>query len=159
MPTIWSLVNQSGLTCQIIHDHSQHVNSYLKNKVNLIVTSPPYADARKKHYESIVPDQYPEWFMQFHQAFWQVLRPHGSMIINIKDKIVQGVRHRYVWRTVDELNRLGWQSIDDYIWHKKNSMPGRWSTRLRDGWEYVFHLAKDVHPCFYQNQVKIPVAL
>ena len=30
--------------------------------VNLVVTSPPYADARKKIYGGVHPDKYIEWF-------------------------------------------------------------------------------------------------
>ena len=30
---------------------------------DLIVTSPPYADARRSHYDSIHPDKYDEWFV------------------------------------------------------------------------------------------------
>lgn len=154
----WLLINDAGFTCRIIHAHSQEAYYYLPYKVDLIVTSPPYADARRSHYESIDPDQYPAWFTQFHVMLWEILKPEGSFVLNIKDKVVDGVRNHYVWRTIEALNQLGWQCIDDYIWHKKTSMPGHWPTRLRDAWEYVFHLAKDRKPCFYQDQVKVPVS-
>jgi site-specific DNA-methyltransferase (adenine-specific) len=96
---------------------------------DLIVTSPPYADARKKHYDSILPEEFAEWFTIFHRSFYDVLKPDGT-------------RHRYVWKTIEKLQDLGWYAIDDYIWYKTNPMPGYWPTRLRDGWEYCFHLAK-----------------
>jgi site-specific DNA-methyltransferase (adenine-specific) len=109
---------------------------------DLIVTSPPYADARKKHYDSILPEEFAEWFTSFHRSFYDVLKPDGSLVINIKDKVIDGTRHRYVWKTIEKLQDLGWYAIDDYIWYKTNPMPGYWPTRLRDGWEYCFHLAK-----------------
>jgi DNA modification methylase len=33
------------------------------NSVDLIVTSPPYADQRKQTYGGIHPDKYVEWFL------------------------------------------------------------------------------------------------
>ncbi|MCI0512690.1 site-specific DNA-methyltransferase [candidate division KSB1 bacterium] len=143
--------------CLIFHGDSREVLKQIPAKVELIVTSPPYADARKDHYHSIHPDDYAEWFFTFHESFWEILTDAGSLVLNIKDKIVAGVRHRFVWDTISGLDARGWFSIEDYIWHKPNPMPGFWPTRLRDGWEYCFHLAKDKKPYLDQAAVKIPV--
>jgi site-specific DNA-methyltransferase (adenine-specific) len=125
-------------------------------QVDLIMTSPPYADARKKQYGGVNPDYYAEWFSTFHEGFWNILKPTGSFVINIKDKVVNGIRHRYVWETIQKLTSLGWHCIDDYIWVKKNPMPGYWPTRLRDGWEYCFHLSKTKTPYINQDAVRQP---
>lgn len=143
--------------CLIIFGDSRKVLTDFGDKADLIVTSPPYADARKKHYDSISPDEFPDWFASFHEVFWNVLKDEGSLVINIKDKVVDGVRHRYVWKMIDRLVDLGWFCIDDYIWHKTNPMPGFWPTRLRDGWEYCFHLAKCKTPFIDQRAVAVPV--
>lgn len=150
-------IHNKVLSCQIILGDSRSVLPTLKNKVDLIVTSPPYADARRKHYDSIHPDEFCNWFASFHKAFYEVLKPKGSLVINIKDKIVNGVRHRYVWNTIMKLSELGWYPIDDYVWCKSNPMPGYWPTRLRDGWEYCFHLAKCKNPYINQDAVKVPL--
>ncbi len=143
--------------CLIFHGDSRNVVKCLKQKVDLIVTSPPYADARKNHYDSIHPDQYTEWFATFHETFWKILKIDGSFVLNIKDKIVDGIRHRFVCDTISNLCNNGWYCIDDYIWHKTNPMPGYWPTRFRDGWEYCFHLAKQKKPHINQEAVKVPV--
>ncbi|MBE0640267.1 MAG: site-specific DNA-methyltransferase [Bacteroidales bacterium] len=143
--------------CTIIFGDSREVLNDFKGKADLIVTSPPYADARKKHYDSINPDDFAEWFLTFHDVFWNSLKEDGSLVINIKDKVVDGVKHRYVWKTIDLLAEKGWLCIDDYIWHKTNAMPGFWPTRLRDGWEYCFHLAKIKTPYIDQWGVSVPV--
>ncbi|RJQ50222.1 MAG: site-specific DNA-methyltransferase [Nitrospiraceae bacterium] len=143
--------------CTIINGDSRGNLVNCKENVDLIITSPPYADARKKHYDSIHPDKFPDWFLTFHESFWNALKPEGSLVINIKDKVVEGVRHRFVWRTIEKLMNAGWQAIDDYIWHKTNPMPGYWPTRLRDGWEYCFHLAKSKRPFMNQDAVKMPM--
>ncbi|HQZ81827.1 MAG TPA: site-specific DNA-methyltransferase [Pyrinomonadaceae bacterium] len=147
----------SHISCTLqCGDSREHLKSVF-GKADLIVTSPPYADARQKHYDSVHPDRFVEWFMTFHEPFFQALRPSGSLVINIKDKVVDGVRHRYVWQTIEALCENGWFAIEDYIWHKTNPMPGFWPTRLRDGWEYCFHLAKSKRPYFNSDAVSQPV--
>src|SRR3989339_581158 len=79
--------------CAIITDDCRSILSSFKNSVDLIITSPPYADARKKHYDSIHPDHFVEWFRTFHEPLWNALKPSGSLIINIKDKVVNSIRH------------------------------------------------------------------
>lgn len=150
------LPNQT-LSCLVIAGDSREKLKQFHKSVDLIVTSPPYADARKGHYDSIHPDRYVDWFMSFHEPLLHALKPEGSLIINLKDKIIGGVRHRFVWRLIDRLCESGWHAIDDYLWHKTNPMPGYWPTRLRDGWEYCFHLAQSKRPFMNQSAVRQPV--
>lgn len=141
----------------ILGDSREVLKAYPTGYFNLIVTSPPYADARKKHYDSISPDEYKEFMLSFHEQLWRVLRDDGSFILNIKDKVVDGVRHRYVWETIIALSEKGWRCVDDYIWMKPNAMPGHWRNRLRDEWEYCFHLTKQKHFMMYQQAVRKPM--
>lgn len=143
--------------CTLICADSRKALEKYQGKVDLIVTSPPYADARRNHYDGVHPDEYVDWFLTFHQPFFDALKPTGSFVLNIKDKVVDGVRHRYVWRTIEALCDRGWFSIDDYLWHKPNPMPGYWPNRLRDGWEYCFHLAKSKRPYFNADAVRQPI--
>jgi site-specific DNA-methyltransferase (adenine-specific) len=138
-------------------DSRDVLKQYPDGYFNLIITSPPYADARKKHYSSISPDNYPDFLCSFHKEFWRVLSEDGSFVLNIKDKVVNGVRNRYVWKTIDKLSDLGWFCVDDYIWYKTNAMPGYWKNRLRDEWEYCFHLTKNKHFKMFQDSVKKPI--
>ena len=124
---------------------------------NLIVTSPPYADARKHHYDSISPEKYPEFLVSFHSQLWRVLADDGSFVLNIKDKVVDGIRNRYVWKTIMMLSDLGWRCVDDYLWVKPNAMPGFWKNRLRDEWEYCFHLTKKKDFAMYQDAIRRPM--
>lgn len=148
---------ENGRICLIINGDSREKLSAFENSIDLIVTSPPYADARKKHYDSLHPDDFPDWLETFHESFWNSLKPDGSLVINIKDKIVNGVRCHFVWKTIEKLSAKGWNCIDDYIWYKPNPMPGYWPTRLRDGWEYCFHLSKTKHPYMSQDAVRVPI--
>jgi len=152
-----TIIGNEIVSCTVSLGDSRTILEKYQGQADLIVTSPPYADARSKHYDSIHPDEFADWFMTFHESFYNALKPDGSMIINIKDKVVDGVRHRFVWQTIQKLCDEGWYSIDDYLWHKTNPMPGRWPTRLRDGWEYCFHLCKSKRPYFDPDAIKKPI--
>ncbi len=142
----------------VIHgDAREKLKAFPPGYFNLIITSPPYADARHNHYDSITPNEYPDFFVSFHDQFWRVLADDGSFILNIKDKVVDGVRNRFVWKTIMALTEKGWLCIDDYLWIKPNAMPGYWPNRLRDEWEYCFHLTKRKKFKMYQNEVKKPM--
>jgi DNA modification methylase len=157
LPAPQATVRKANAVCSVINGDSREVLKGFVNQVDLLVTSPPYADARKKHYDSVHPNDFVEWFLSFNEPFYNALKPDGSLVINIKDKVVDGVRHRFVWRMIDALCERGWYSIDDYIWHKTNPMPGYWPTRLRDGWEYCFHLSKSKKPFFDADGVRKPI--
>jgi len=157
LPASTVTVERAGASCAVVCGDSREELKAYRGRVDLIVTSPPYADARRGHYDSVHPDDFAAWFMTFHESFWEALKPPGSLVINIKDKVVGGVRHRYVWHTIEALAGAGWYCIEDYLWHKTNPMPGYWPTRLRDGWEYCFHLSKSKRPYMNQDAVRRPV--
>src|SRR5579863_5408112 len=70
------------------------------NSVDLIITSPPYADQRKDTYGGIHPDQYVVWFLPKAKEMLRVLKPTGSFILNIKERVVDGERHTYVMELI-----------------------------------------------------------
>ena len=102
------------------------------NTVDLIVTSPPYADQRTSTYGGISPDHYVQWFLPKADEFFRILKPTGSFILNIKERVVDGERHTYVMELVMAMRKHGWFWIEEYLWHKKNSHPGKWPNRFRD---------------------------
>ncbi|MET0625022.1 MAG: site-specific DNA-methyltransferase [Pyrinomonadaceae bacterium] len=157
LPASRVTVEKADAACTVICGDSREELKAYDGQADLIVTSPPYADARHRHYDSVHPDEFAGWFMTFHEPFWNALKPAGSLVINIKDKVVGGVRHRYVWHTIEALAAAGWFCVEDYLWHKMNPMPGYWPTRLRDGWEYCFHLSKSKRPYMNQDGVRKPV--
>lgn len=127
------------------------------NSIDLIVTSPPYADQRKSVYGGVSPDKYVEWFLPRADEFLRVLRPSGSFVLNIKERVVNGERHIYVFELVIEMRKHGWLWTEEYMWHKKNSHPGKWPNRFRDNWEHLFHFTKSKVFKMYQDSVMVPV--
>ena len=53
---------------------------------DLIVTSPPYADSRAKTYGGVKPEDYVEWFLPRAREMLRVLKPTGSLILNIRSE-------------------------------------------------------------------------
>jgi len=102
------------------------------NSVNLIVTSPPYADSRKNSYGGVSPDKYVEWFLPIAAELQRVLENDGSFVLNIKEKVVDGERHTYVLELILAMKKQGWLWTEEYMWHKRNSTPGKWSNRFLD---------------------------
>jgi len=51
--------------------------------VDLIVTSPPFALQRPKEYGNESQEAYTEWFLSFADEFWRVLKPTGSLVIDL----------------------------------------------------------------------------
>ena len=125
--------------------------------VDLIFTSPPYADQRKNVYGGIHPDEYVDWFMLRAEQFRRVLKPTGSFVLNIKERVVNGERHTYVLELILEMRRQGWLWTEEYMWHKKNSHPGKWPNRFRDNWERLLHFTKSKDFKMFQDAVKVPI--
>ncbi|MCA1605424.1 MAG: site-specific DNA-methyltransferase, partial [Acidobacteria bacterium] len=126
------------------------------NLVNLIVTSPPYADSRKNTYGGIHPDKYVEWFLPIGKQLKRVMKDDGSFVLNIKEKAVEGERHTYVIELILALKKQGWLWTEEYMWHKKNCAPGKWPNRFRDAWERCLHFTKQKRFKMYQDAVMVP---
>ncbi|HNP34087.1 MAG TPA: site-specific DNA-methyltransferase [Flavobacterium sp.] len=127
------------------------------NSVDLIVTSPPYADQRKGTYGGIHPDKYVEWFLPITKELLRVLKPTGTFILNIKEKVVEGERSIYVMELILEMRKQGWLWTEEFIWHKKNCYPGKWPNRFRDAWERLLQFNKDKKFNMYQEEVMVPM--
>jgi DNA modification methylase len=125
--------------------------------VDLIFTSPPYADQRTSTYGGIKPDKYVEWFLPKADQFFRVLKPTGSFVLNIKERVVNGERSTYVIELILEMRKRGWLWTEEYMWHKKNSHPGKWSNRFRDSWERLIQFTKQRDFKMYQDEVMVPV--
>ena len=141
----------------IFGDCTKELAQLEDNSIQLIFTSPPYADQRKRTYGGIHPDDYVDWFLPIAAELKRVLKPRGTFILNIKEKVVDGERHTYVIDLIKILREQGWLWTEEFIWHKKNSFPGKWPNRFRDSWERLlqFNLQKKFD--MYQKEVMVPI--
>ncbi len=127
------------------------------NSIDLIFTSPPYADQRKNTYGGVEADKYVDWFLPISVELLRVLKPTGTFVLNIKEKVIEGERSTYVLELIMELRKQGWFWTEEFIWHKKNSYPGKWSNRFRDSWERLLQFNKNKKFNMYQDEVKVPI--
>lgn len=138
-------------------DSKEMLKKLPDNSVDLIVTSPPYADQRKGTYGGIHPDKYVEWFLPITKELLRVLKPTGTFILNIKEKVLDGERSIYVMELIIEMRKQGWLWTEEFIWHKKNCYPGKWPNRFRDAWERLLQFNKDKKFHMYQDEVMVPM--
>jgi site-specific DNA-methyltransferase (adenine-specific)/site-specific DNA-methyltransferase (cytosine-N4-specific) len=128
------------------------------NSVNLVMTSPPYADAI--HYGDEVKcfktDDYVDWFIPIVRELERVMTNDGSFILNINDKIDSGFRSTYVFELIARIvKETNLKLYDRYIWFKKNGLPSA-GNRLNDRVEYLFHFTKEKGHKSYIDRIRIP---
>jgi len=138
-------------------DCEKELKNIPNNSVDLIFTSPPYADQRKNTYGGIHPDRYVEWFLPISKQLLRVLKPTGTFILNIKEKVVNGERSTYIIELILEMRKQGWLWTEEFIWHKKNCYPGKWPNRFRDAWERLLQFNKNKKFHMYQEEVTVPI--
>lgn len=141
----------------IFGDCKEKLKELKSNSVDLIFTSPPYCDSRKKTYGGIHPNKYVEWFLPISKELLRILKPSGTFILNIKERVVKGERHTYILQLIMEMRKQGWLWTEEFIWHKKNCYPGKWPNRFRDAWERLLQLNKSKKFNMYQEAVMIPI--
>ena len=141
----------------LLGDCAEELMQLDNDSVQLVFTSPPYADQRRKTYGGVHPDQYVDWFLPISSELLRVLNRRGTFILNIKEKAVNGERHTYVLDLIKALRQQGWLWTEEFIWHKKNSYPGKWPNRFRDSWERLLQFNKKRQFDMYQEEVMIPV--
>lgn len=119
----------------------------LDSSVQLIVSSPPYFQARvyKNGENELGRENTPEEFINnlvklFDDAK-RVLKDEGSMYVNINDTCRDGAYQAIPQRFVIEMINRGWILNDEILWTKTNPKysPGKRSVRSH---EYLFHFVK-----------------
>jgi site-specific DNA-methyltransferase (adenine-specific) len=119
---------------------------YIKdNTIDLIVTSPPYADIKSYGKKGNVfhPDNYNEWILPLFHEMYRVLKSTGSIIFNIGDKAMKKKRHTFALDLPGKVIReTDLRFYDRYFWHKK-TLPNSNQKRLNNFTEFIYHFVKD----------------
>ena len=141
----------------LLGDCRDKLRELAAESVDLVVTSPPYANQRAASYGGVKPDDYVEWFLPVSGELLRVLKPAGTFILNIKEPAVNGERHTYVLELILAMRRQGWLWTEEFAWHKKNCYPGKWPNRFRDAWERLLQFNKQRKFKMNQESVMVPV--
>ena len=137
----WGVV-QLGRLNLIQGDCLKEMKNIKSDSIDLIFTSPPYADRRKSTYGGTTAHKYIEWFLPFVKEFKRILKPTGSFFLNIKPHTENGERHLYVFKLVISIiEDVGMKFIDEFCW-TKNAFPGGYVGRFKNAFEPVYHFTK-----------------
>ncbi|WP_219814915.1 site-specific DNA-methyltransferase [Rathayibacter sp. AY1G1] len=126
------------------------------NFADLIVTSPPYWNKRDYgHVDQIgleaTPEAYVSSIMDCLDEWKRVLRPSGSIFLNVGDtyyrRSLVGIPSRIEAKAID----AGWAVRNRIIWAKEGGMPDPARDRLANRHEYIIHLT--YKPNYYYDLV------
>jgi len=146
---------KTDLGAAYVGDASRLIKRVPDHSVNAIVTSPPYALTRKKSYGNPSQEEYVEWFLGFAPEFRRVLKPSGSLVIEIGGAWNRGSPTRSVYH-FDLLVRLvkdaGFHLAQEFFWFNKARLPSpaAWVTvkriRVKDAVTPIWWLSKSKKP-------------
>jgi DNA modification methylase len=127
------------------------------NSIDLIITSPPYADIVNygKNISIQKPQDYCDWLLPIFNEIQRVLKPSGSFILNINDTCKAGYRNPFIYELIYRSQKeTKLKFYDTYIWHKMNGIPNGSPKRFRNNTEFIFHFVKDQKNLkFYMDRV------
>ena len=136
-------------------DCLEGLKSIEDNSIDLVFTSPPYADQRKGKYDSIPVDEYVDWFVPIAVEIQRALKPSGSFFLNLSPHCEQGEKSTYVMELVIAIrDQAKLRYMDELVWYK-SANPRKWDHRLKNAWEPIYQFAKE-RPYINHANIKIP---
>jgi len=133
--------------------------------VDLIVTSPPFGLVRKKDYGNVDSDDYVEWFKPFGELFHRLLKPTGSLVIDIGGAWIPGqpTRSLYHYELLLMLCRqVKFHLAQEFFWWNPARLPtpAEWVTvrriRVKDAINCVWWLSPTPWPKASNRRVLAP---
>jgi DNA modification methylase len=67
----------------VLGDSLEFAAGVKAGSVDLTVTSPPFGLVRKKDYGNVESHEYVDWFKPFGREFKRILKPSGSLVIDM----------------------------------------------------------------------------
>jgi DNA modification methylase len=74
----------------LLGDSLEYMASLQLESLDLIMTSPPFGLVRKKDYGNVESHEYVDWFERFAEQFKRLLKPSGSLVIDIGGAWIPG---------------------------------------------------------------------
>ncbi len=123
--------------------------------VDLICTSPPFALLRQKSYGNVASEEYVEWFRPFAEQFKRILKPEGSLVIDLGGTWIKGLPYRSLYhyefllrlcKPIEEGGEFGFFLAQELYWYNpaKLPTPAEWVTvrriRVKDAVNTVWWL-------------------
>lgn len=135
------------------------------NSVNLLVTSPPYALHFKKEYGNANQGEYVSWFLPFAKEWYRILRPDGSLVIDIGGSWQPGHPTRSLYHfelLIALVKEVGFHLAQEFYWYNPGKLPApaEWVTvrkiRVKDAVNCLWWLSKTERPKANNQRVLNP---
>jgi len=148
-----------GDAVRVMHDHLPEAS------VDLIVTSPPFGLVRKKTYGNADAHEYLDWFRPFADGFRRVLRPEGSLVIDIGGSWIAGqpTRSLYHFKLLIMLcEEFGFHLAEEFYWWNPSKLPtpAEWVNvrriRVKDAVDPIWWLSPSPWPRASNRRVLQP---
>jgi len=154
---LWQL-GEHRLLCGDCRDADDMKKLMGGKRINVAVTSPPYAAQRdydkSSGFKPIFPEQYVEWFGMVQEHIADYLADDGSFFLNIKEHCEDGQRVLYVKDlTLAHVRQWGWRLVDELIW-THGGTPKIVINRFKNAWEPIFHFTRIEHHKFRPERVR-----
>jgi site-specific DNA-methyltransferase (cytosine-N4-specific) len=149
----------------VLGDSLEYMAGIRPESVDLIVTSPPFGLVRKKDYGNVESHEYVDWFKQFGVEFKRLLKPSGSLVIDIGGAWIPGqpTRSLYHFELVIMLCReVGFYLAQEFFWWNPSKLPSpaEWVTvrriRAKDAVNCVWWLSPTPWPKASNKRVLAP---
>lgn len=125
------------------------------NSVDLVFTSPPFPLLHKKSYGNVRENEYVDWFLEFAEKVYRVLKNTGSFVVDLGSAWLPGkpVRSLYEMKLCLAMaEKLDFHLAQDFYWWNPNKLPtpACWVTvnreRVKDAINRVYWFSKSEHP-------------
>ena len=174
----------------LLGDAVEQLQTLEPESVHCCVTSPPYFGLRDYGVPGQIgleatPEEYVEKLIQVFREVRRVLRPDGTLWLNLGDSYTSGGRktrdcdQKLPARAMDQRPKMpegmkpkdligipwtlafalradGWYLRQDIIWHKPNAMPESVRDRCTKSHEYIFLLSKSERYRFDCDAIREP---
>lgn len=133
--------------------------------VDLVVTSPPFALLREKSYGNKDQAEYIAWLVEFGREVFRVLKPTGSLVLDLGGAYQRGrpVRSLYQFRVLLAFcDTLGFELAEEFYWHNPAKLPSpiEWvnkrKIRVKDSVNTVWWLSRTDSPKADVRRVLVP---
>lgn len=159
------IIHQTQLGSSIIGDSAEEMKKIGDNKVDLILTSPPFALTKKKSYGNVSAVEYLDWFDPFADEMVRTLSEDGSIVIDLGGAFAPGqpTRVTYQWELLLHLIKRHDLHLCQEFYHYNPARlpsPAQWVNieriRVKDSVNVVWWLSKTTRPKANNRNVLTP---
>ena len=136
-------------------DAMQYLRKLPSDSVDLIFTSPPFDLVKEKSYGNFKGDAYQAWISEFGVEFYRVLKPSGSLVMDLGSGWTpkHPTKNLYEYRLLlNFCDNLGFHLAQDFFWWNPSKLPtpAQWVTieriRVKEAVNKIWWFSKTTRP-------------